>query len=72
MKQIFKYLPRIIALPFVFAIIFIAALFRSIKYTALFLRFGGEWIVYAEKDAPKTIADVYEKVSSKTEKEEPK
>ena len=64
MKTVFKFLPRIIAAPFVFAIIFIAAFFRSVKYTVLFLRFGGEWIVYAEKDAPKTIAQVYEKVSA--------
>ena len=52
---------RLLAFPFVFCIIMIKYIYHGIRHACLFLKYGGEWITYAERDR-KTILDVYRKL----------
>ena len=53
-----KYLVRILALPFVYAIFIIAVSYRFIRD---FVLYGGEFNVY-QKDTQKRISDVFKKL----------
>lgn len=61
--MIAKYLIRIIACPFVFALHVIHAIVYVLNCTRLFLMYGGEYITYG-KQTRKTIEDVFEKLNS--------
>jgi hypothetical protein len=52
-----KYIIRLLALPFVFAITFIALFMQSITKLFHFMKYGGELTAYPK--SRKTIADVY-------------
>jgi predicted membrane protein len=56
-----KYILRILAAPFVFVIFFISFTYLAFKFTANWIRFGGEMIAH-HKDDKKTIYDIYEKL----------
>ena len=49
---------RIISLPFVYGLHFIYANLTAIKMTWLFLRYGGEWIVYIRGDKER-LSDIF-------------
>lgn len=55
---------RVIALPFVLAIILIKYNAHAIVNVVMFLVHGGEWITYA-KDDKKTIYDLYKVIKEK-------
>lgn len=62
--NILTIIKRLLALPFVLGICLIGSLSYSIKCVYLFLKNGGEFIPYIEKDSKKTIADVFSKLVS--------
>ena len=62
-----KYILRILAVPFVFGIITIRAVYQIFYESCLFLLYGGEMINYREKNARKTIADIFQKLKENHE-----
>lgn len=60
-KIIMKYIFRILILPFLAFIVLIRNLYLTGKVLAMYLRWGGEYIIY-DRDA-KHIADVYNKLN---------
>lgn len=57
-----KFICRIIALPFVFGLILVTYNVHVVKYSILFLLYGGEWITY-KKGERKTIQDIFKKLN---------
>lgn len=57
---------RIIGSPFVLCIVLIANILLSFKVTLNFLKYGGEFIAYTNKNERKTIASVYYAISKKS------
>jgi len=53
-----NFIVRIIAFPFVFALIFIAHNIFVIKRTFHFLKYGGEYVNFEENEKP-TILEIY-------------
>lgn len=50
---------RAIALPFFAMFALIASLSQWLRFCKNFMRFGGEAIIYTQKNERKTISDVY-------------
>lgn len=61
----FKYLFRLLAVPFFFGLQFVYAIFILLKNSYLFILHGGEWIEYRNYDANK-IADSLDKILKQT------
>jgi len=59
-----KYPLRLIAFPFVFGLILISAVRLIIKNSYLFLRYGGELMLYKEKHTPQSFALVLNKIEA--------
>ena len=60
-----KYLKRIIGLPFFIALNLIGFIFHLFKISFLFMKNGGEAIVY--RDSQKKIGDIYDLIEKKFE-----
>lgn len=60
-----KYLKRLIGLPFFLALNVIGFIFFLFKISFLFMKNGGEAIVY--KDSQKKISDIYDLIEKKFE-----
>lgn len=54
-----NYIIRILGLPFVVGIMFLGSMIMFCKGTWYYLKFGGEWVGYANKDEKTMIADIY-------------
>lgn len=62
-------IPRLLALPF-FAILALIALFIMwLRYCRNYILYGGEAIAYTKKMQRKAIADVFEKLQEKLQKD---
>ena len=59
-----KIIKRIIVLPFVFGLLLVSALFYAFKRGFLFIKHGGEFILY-EKDEQTTIDSIYNELKKK-------
>ena len=53
---------RILSLPFVIPLLFIAAMLLFLKYVFYYCRHGGEFITYGDKDEPITIKTIYDEI----------
>lgn len=57
--RITDFVLRLLVLPFVFVLISVKFIYSVFYETFLFLRFGGEFINYKEKNSRKTIGDIF-------------
>ena len=57
-----KIVGRILATPFLACATLVFVLVLWIKYMRNFILYGGEFIAYVNKEQPKTILDIYEKI----------
>ncbi len=62
--NIFNLIKRIIALPFVLALILVSYNLHGVRNAFLFLLHGGEWITYKKQDK-KCIQDIYLELKNK-------
>ncbi|MDB5200562.1 MAG: hypothetical protein JWO92_2525 [Chitinophagaceae bacterium] len=62
--MIAKIIIRIVGFPFFAALALFASLVLFIKYITNYVIYGGEAISYTHKTNPKTINDVFEKISN--------
>jgi hypothetical protein len=61
-------LPRIIASPFVFGLMTVSYSIAIFRDWFLFLRYGGEFVKYKEKDPSATLQTVYNAVKERSTK----
>lgn len=65
-----KYLLRILALPFIFGILFIKYFYFCFVECWLFLLYGGESIIYRKDYTPETIKDIFEYLKEEQKEQE--
>jgi hypothetical protein len=68
MKKIINFIFRLIAFPFVFAILLVGKVRDLIYACAYFLWYGGEWISHMEEDRV-WMADIYTELKAQRETE---
>ena len=54
-------IPRLIVSPLIFVIMAISCLMLLFKNWILFVRYGGEWVTYKEKEPDVTLQKIYNK-----------
>jgi len=59
-----KLILKLIASPFVLAVLLVFHIYTSFKNTFLFIKHGGEWITYRDDDKP-TIYKIYKQLKNK-------
>lgn len=60
-----KYFLRLIALPFIFGVIFIGYNYSLIHHLIHFVRYGGEWITF-DNNSKNTIRELFNKIENKS------
>ena len=65
-----KYFWRILASPFIFVVILIAAIRKTVITSIRFVKYGGEITMYPKE--PKTITDVFNYIADKYKEDETK
>jgi len=65
-----KFLLRLLLLPFISVVIIVAVFYKVTKSLILFLLFGGEFIIYHNKNETKTIQDIYNLLEEQYKKQE--
>ncbi len=60
-----KIIKRLLGLPFVLGIILVSELYRIPSMLYYFLRYGGEFLTYKQKDEHLYIADLMNKLDEK-------
>lgn len=58
---------RILASPFVLCLLTISYTYGMFAQWIMFIRYGGEWITYFEKNENLTIKDIYKEIKDKRE-----
>ncbi len=56
---------RFLVSPFILGILIVSYAYGCLKRFVIYLRYGGEWITYHEKDSYKTIDSIYYDILSK-------
>jgi hypothetical protein len=56
-----RFIPRLIASPFVLGILIVSYTIGCIAQWLLYLRWGGEWVTY-RKDDSNTLKDIFDKL----------
>jgi len=69
MRKAFELLVRLIALPFVFAVLLIGKMAQVVTATWFFLLYGGEWISHIKEDRV-TMYEIYMELKSQRERED--
>lgn len=59
----FKLIQRIMATPFLYGCLLISYNFSALKRMVLFVRYGGEFIIYEKQDF-KAIQDIFNEIKS--------
>jgi len=55
---------RLLSFPFLLVVVLISILYKTVKWSYLFLRYGGELLTYKKGDR-KMIYDIYEQLKKK-------
>ena len=53
-------LKRLLASPFILGILFIGAVYICIGRFILYLKYGGEWIIFEKKDDVESVYKIYQ------------
>ena len=57
-----RIIPRLIASPLILIIILIAYIYQAFLHWIAFIKYGGEWVTYFNKDEHPTIKMIYEEL----------